>query len=76
MPPNSQYLWQEGMCVKSFKLVCEGKFQEEGQFVHMHVRMLVTSLCACYLVMTNKREDIKIETVCDIIVWCHCVLST
>ncbi|XP_065911087.1 5-oxoprolinase-like isoform X2 [Dysidea avara] len=30
MPPTSQYLWQEGMCVKSFKLVREGNFQEEG----------------------------------------------
>ena len=30
MPPDSQYLWEEGMCVKSFKLVENGIFQEEG----------------------------------------------
>ena len=30
MPPNSEYLWQEGMCVKSFKLVEQGIFQEAG----------------------------------------------
>ena len=31
MPPHSKYLWEEGMCVKSFKLVENGVFQEEGQ---------------------------------------------
>lgn len=31
MPPDSKYLWEEGMCVKSFKLVENGIFQEEGQ---------------------------------------------
>ena len=30
MPPHSKYLWEEGMCVKSFKLVQNGIFQEEG----------------------------------------------
>ena len=34
MPPNSQFLWQEGMCVKSYKLVSEGKFQEDGMYVN------------------------------------------
>jgi 5-oxoprolinase (ATP-hydrolysing) len=29
MPPDSKYLWEEGMCVKSFKLVDDGIFQEE-----------------------------------------------
>jgi 5-oxoprolinase (ATP-hydrolysing) len=29
MPPDSQYLWQEGMKVKSFKLVENGIFKEE-----------------------------------------------
>lgn len=32
MPPHSQFLWQEGMCVKSYKLVSGGKFQEEGTY--------------------------------------------
>ena len=31
MPPHSRFLWEEGMCVKSFKLVENGIFQEEGQ---------------------------------------------
>ena len=31
MPSHSTYLWEEGMCVKSFKLVVNGIFQEEGQ---------------------------------------------
>ena len=30
MPPHSKYLWEEGMCTKSFKLVEKGIFQEEG----------------------------------------------
>ena len=30
MPPHSTFLWEEGMCVKSFKLVENGIFQEEG----------------------------------------------
>lgn len=30
MPPHSKYLWEEGMNVKSFKLVKNGVFQEEG----------------------------------------------
>eukprot|EP00118_Oscarella_pearsei_P010258 m.62328 g.62328 ORF g.62328 m.62328 type:complete len:1245 (+) comp35057_c0_seq3:36-3770(+) len=30
MPPHSKALWEEGMCVKSFKLVDGGRFQEEG----------------------------------------------
>ena len=31
MPSHSTHLWEEGMCVKSFKLVVNGIFQEEGQ---------------------------------------------
>lgn len=31
MPPHSKYLWEEGVCVKSFKIVEHGVFQEEGQ---------------------------------------------
>ena len=31
MPPHSKYLWEEGMAVKSFKLVENGVFQEEGR---------------------------------------------
>ena len=30
MPPHSTQLWEEGMCVKSFMLVKNGIFQEEG----------------------------------------------
>ncbi|VEU21585.1 DEKNAAC102522 [Brettanomyces naardenensis] len=30
MSPNSRQLWQEGVSIKSFKLVSEGKFDEEG----------------------------------------------
>jgi 5-oxoprolinase (ATP-hydrolysing) len=30
MPSHSKHLWEEGMCVKSFKLVVNGIFQEEG----------------------------------------------
>jgi 5-oxoprolinase (ATP-hydrolysing) len=30
MPPNSRYLWEEGMQVKTFKLVTKGIFQEDG----------------------------------------------
>ena len=30
MPPNSHYLWEEGMFVKTFKLVENGVFQEKG----------------------------------------------
>ena len=30
MPPYSKFLWEEGMCVKSFYLVKNGIFQEEG----------------------------------------------
>ena len=31
MPPNSRFLWEEGMCVKSFKLVQNGIFQEDSK---------------------------------------------
>lgn len=31
MPAHSKHLWEEGMCVKSFKLVQNGIFQEEGR---------------------------------------------
>ena len=34
MPPDSKFLWEEGMCVKSFKLVKNGIFQEEGWSYH------------------------------------------
>jgi 5-oxoprolinase (ATP-hydrolysing) len=30
MPPFSRSLIEEGACIKSFKLVVDGKFQEEG----------------------------------------------
>jgi N-methylhydantoinase B/oxoprolinase/acetone carboxylase alpha subunit len=32
MPSNSRHLWEEGMCVKSFFLVKDGIFQEEGDY--------------------------------------------
>ena len=45
MPPDSKFLWEEGMCVKSFKLVKNGIFQEEGwsyyTVVYSHAGMLV-----------------------------------
>ena len=31
MPPNSKHLSEEGMCVKSFKIVQNGIFQEDGK---------------------------------------------
>ena len=40
MPPHSNHLWEEGMCVKSFYLVKNGVFQEEGKHY--------SSVC-CYL---------------------------
>ncbi|KNE66181.1 hypothetical protein AMAG_10426 [Allomyces macrogynus ATCC 38327] len=30
MPPNSKELWQEGAMIKSFKIVDQGRFQEQG----------------------------------------------
>lgn len=33
MPSHSKYLWEEGMCTKSFKIVEGGVFQEEGYFL-------------------------------------------
>ena len=30
MPPNSTELWQEGAAMKSFKLIRDGQFDEEG----------------------------------------------
>lgn len=35
MPPNSTELWQEGAAIESFKLVKEGKFDEEGLIHHL-----------------------------------------
>ena len=58
MPPHSQYLWQEGMCVKSFKLVCEGNFQEEGWCVVLCGVVWCVCACvhACVCVCVCERE--------------------
>jgi 5-oxoprolinase (ATP-hydrolysing) len=36
MPPFSKELWEEGAQFKSFKLVNEGKFDEEGLIEHLN----------------------------------------
>ena len=64
MPPTSQYLWQEGMCVKSFKLVREGNFQEEGWY--MCVCALCVRVCVCVCVCETDRQK-------EILITIHCV---
>ena len=47
MPPNSRFLWEEGMCVKSFKLVENGIFQEEGR-MEVFYQFLLCLIVAVY----------------------------
>ena len=61
MPPDSKYLWEEGMSVKSFKLVENGIFQEEGQ-LNSCVDLLLTKLwweiChPCFLLLMCMWRD-------------------
>jgi 5-oxoprolinase (ATP-hydrolysing) len=37
MPPNSTSLWQEGACFRSFKVVRNGEFQENGTFFSIKI---------------------------------------
>ena len=45
MPPNSRHLWEEGMCVKSFFLVKDGSFQEEGELLAYSFEWVFFSVC-------------------------------
>ena len=57
MPPNSQFLWQEGMCVKSYKLVSEGKFQEDGKYIYrMYEDILLVWLSNANICLCDKEK--------------------
>ena len=45
MPPHSKHLWEEGMCVKSFMLVKNSIFQEEGELVTVSFLQQLHLLC-------------------------------
>ncbi|KAI0142218.1 hypothetical protein BJ166DRAFT_488329 [Pestalotiopsis sp. NC0098] len=59
MPPNSTELWQEGAAIESFKMVKEGKFDEEGLIEELYVKPGQYPGCSGTRTLKDNIADLK-----------------
>ncbi|KAM0814190.1 putative 5-oxoprolinase [Seiridium cardinale] len=59
MPPNSTELWQEGAAIESFKLVKEGRFDEEGLIEELYVKPGQYPGCSGTRTLKDNIADLK-----------------